>query len=327
MKHHSRKDRSLVVPPFHHRRATSGFASMDIIPPLLPDEYLEGYRGRLGAFNAFGERNQVSRFVSRLQPDGALAATSKRSFLDSVAIINQKSISDVVMAHTLWPLMAAIGRPSDPADIESIARHPIANFIFTRKARSGLWLCHDCVKEDLRERKFTYWRCSHQVPGRHSCQAHRTQLRVIGMEPLMVDAPDEVLHRAEGINEDLFAEIERNPLASRFGEFIDAVLKEKIIFEYSSCLSALRSAMCPADNDIHPKLPLERFLSRLENSLSVPWLSWVMPSVSPGRGHRAHFFSNWTITNTARFSITTLAIIASTIFSSTDEAIRALQRG
>lgn len=298
-----------------------------VIPPLLPDEHLECYRGRLGGFNAFSERSQVTRFIGRLQPDGSLEASSKRTFLESVAIVNQRSISDIVMQHTLWPLTAAIGRPSDPEKIESIAKNPFASDVFTRKTGPRLWLCQSCVKEDLRKRKFTYWRCSHQVPGLLRCQTHKTQLFFIGMESLMVDDPAEVLHRAESINADLHAEIEGNPLACRFGEFVDVVFKEKIIFEYSSCISTLRSAICPTVKDMHPRLPIESFLSRLQDSLSVPWLSWVMPSVIPGRGHRAHFFSNWIITNTAQFSITSLAIIASTIFSSTNEAIHALQKG
>lgn len=296
------------------------------IPFLLPDELLDGYRGRVAGLNAVGSRHQVTKFISRIKPDGLLGAPSGRYFLHSVAVANKKTVSEIVMGHTLWPLMSAINRPSNTSDIESMARHPRAVIAFTHKGREELWLCHKCVKEDIKTRKFAYWRCSHQVPGRHSCQAHGTRLLFVGMQSLMLDHPDEVFDRAQNIDDDLFVEIRRNRLASRFEEFMNVVFKEKIVFESSYCLSKLRSTVFPVGKDVNKNLQRNHFLSRLENTLSAPWISWVMPDVSPGKGHHAHVFRNWLTSSTLPFSITSMAIIASVIFPSTDEAICALKK-
>lgn len=299
---------------------------MHIIPSLLPDELLDGYRGRLAALNAIGSRQQVTKFISRIKPDGLLADPSDRYFLDSIAIANNKNVSEIVMEHTLWPLMAAIDRATTTNDIESMARRPRTVSAFSRKGREELWLCHNCVKEDIKTRNFAYWRCSHQVPGRHSCQAHGTRLRFVGMQSLMLDFPDEALHRAQNIDEDLFVEIRRNRLVSQFDDFMNVVFKEKITFEFTHCLSKLKSTVFPTGKDMNKKLQRQYFMSRLENTLSAPWLSWVMPDVSPGRGHQAHFFRNWFTSSTLPFSITSMAIIASVIFPSADEAIHALRK-
>jgi len=300
---------------------------MNVVPPLLSNEYLDGYRGRIGAFNGFNDRRQVRSFISLHDPSGMLQANTKRTFVESVAIVNSRCISDIVMEHTLWPLLSAIGRPTTQEGIESIARHQAATATFSRRARNGLWLCPSCIEVDLKTRYFTYWRRSHQMPGRHSCQEHGTRLRVVNAVSLMVDSPDEVLHRAKQIDESLFKEIQQSRLARRFEEFMDEVLEKKIVFEYSSCISKLKLAICPAGESIDPKLPLERFLRRLEKSLSVSWLDWLRPDISPGVGHLAPFFSAWTVTNSACFSINSLAIIANTIFPSADEAIHALRKG
>lgn len=298
---------------------------MPIIPLLMPDELLEPYRGRLAALNALDRRSQVTELASRLRSDGSLAGTSKRSFIESVAIVHQRSISDIIMEHTLWPLMAAIDRPSTPEKIESIARDLQKVGIFGRAPRKELWLCHKCVEEDLYRRKFAYWRRSHQVPGRHSCQSHGTPLRSIVMPLLLVEHPDDVLYRSESIDEGVFKGIRQNAYVGRTIDFLDRVLTGGIVLERLNCMAVLKATAYLQGNDLLLGVHYERFVSHLQNSFSLNWLRWALPNFQFRPGDRHRYVDACTIHEEKVASIVGIAVVSSALFASADDAIRALR--
>jgi hypothetical protein len=297
---------------------------MNIIPLLMPDELLEAYRGRLAAFNALDRRSQVTELASRLRSDGSLADASKRSFIESVAIAHQRSVSDIVMEHTLWPLMAAIDRPVTPEKIESIARNLQKAGIFGSASRRELWLCHKCVEEDLYRRRFAYWHRSHQVPGRHSCPSHGTPLRFITMPLLLVEPPDEALHRSESIDEAVSKGIPQNAHVGRAIDFLERVLADGIVLDRLNCMAVLKARAYQQGDDLLLKVHYARFVSRLESSFSLNWLRWAMPDLRFGPGLRHRYLDACTIHAEKVASIIGTAVVSSALFASADEAIKAL---
>lgn len=90
----------------------------------------------------------------------------------------------LIFNHTMYPYYAAFLLPKQADQVKQSMIGNKGSTIHTRigvsasnvKLKSHLWVCSDCIKEDMNTCGETYWRRIHQCPGVYICPKHETVL-------------------------------------------------------------------------------------------------------------------------------------------------------
>jgi hypothetical protein len=184
--------------------------------PLLPEELLSGYRGRLRSLNDIPDSKGVALAFTRLVAKDQRRNRQEHSFAEAAASLSGLSLHDVVMQHTLWPFAKALGRPTDVAQIEELARSVPGRTAIMRCARRHAWFCMECVQEDLGFWHTSYWRRSHQLPGALWCDKHLSALYRVDQGAIAEGPPDHHLATASEPDRDLVTQLTLNPVVKAF---------------------------------------------------------------------------------------------------------------
>ncbi|MDP4086128.1 MAG: TnsD family transposase [Bacillota bacterium] len=86
--------------------------------------------------------------------------------------------------HTMYPYYAAFLLPKQAKQVKKSMLDSKGSTIHTRigvsasnvKLKTNLWVCSDCINEDMDTYGETYWRRVHQAPGVFICPKHETVL-------------------------------------------------------------------------------------------------------------------------------------------------------
>lgn len=143
--------------------------------PILPDEFLFGYVGRL--ILSLGYQPAHARFADAVHIRlGSGDVCSTRSAVDILVEWSGVDIATITHQHTLAPAHLAF------VPIEGATYLSASDVRYARRAlgpQSAMpQFCLQCVKEDLNFWKFSYWRRTHQLPGITHCYKHRCRLSV-----------------------------------------------------------------------------------------------------------------------------------------------------
>ena len=79
----------------------------------------------------------------------------------------------------MLPFASETGRASKEVHVESkgsTVHTRIGVAASNVKLKTNLWVCSDCIKEDMDTYGETYWRRVHQAPGVFICPKHETVL-------------------------------------------------------------------------------------------------------------------------------------------------------
>jgi TniQ len=144
-----------------------------MIPRLLPDELLNGNFGRVGWVNG---TDQVGPIFKRALEDRGIDHHGLHP-VEMVAHTSGLDLETLICRHTYWALLNCGGYRSLSQQISMGMRKRSAPLF--RRSRVGVWLCPECVKEDLGFWRFSYWRRRHQIPGQYKCDKHMTPLAVV----------------------------------------------------------------------------------------------------------------------------------------------------
>ncbi|OJD60899.1 TnsD family Tn7-like transposition protein [Bacillus sp. NH11B] len=90
----------------------------------------------------------------------------------------------LIYNHTMYPYYAAFLLPKQAKQVKKSMLDSKGSTIHTRigisasnvKLKTKLWVCSDCIKEDIGTYGETYWRRGHQAPGVFVCTKHETVL-------------------------------------------------------------------------------------------------------------------------------------------------------
>ena len=116
---------------------------MDIVP-LLDDELLDGYRGRLAVLNNAESKAAIHQLFRVCFPVTA-ASDGQSTFVPSVALALGISLGDLLGKHTMWPLFAAFPDRSTEIDQEEFRYSPVNSSVWLKAARNSLWMCPQCI--------------------------------------------------------------------------------------------------------------------------------------------------------------------------------------
>ncbi|WP_374522545.1 TniQ family protein [Hydrogenophaga sp.] len=251
---------------------------MMIIPKILPDELLLSYRGRLMALNGTTNVTEIANLTAwALRVDTSVVPGPVQLLVESLARFNDLSVAELVQNHTC---AATLALPTAPAEYLYTSGMPTAltGRLMFSVGHTQFQFCPDCVREDLQAHYFSYWRRSHQLPGRHLCPVHRTPLLGVSQRGALTSTPDQHLGEAEFAPEELLAAEASSVMVQRAlalldwavqsGIFIDRARLAEVLGSRWSMLAQERS-VAATDAALHNYI-LEQF--------PLVWLrAWISP--------------------------------------------------
>ncbi|MBW8470644.1 MAG: TniQ family protein [Thiobacillus sp.] len=239
-----------------------------MIPRILPDELLHGYRGRL-------------RWVLGTQDIGqALQATSvsmdscegPRLELEVIAQANELSLHDLVCRHTHWSLLKS--HPPHPVEVQikAAAHRGLGVCTPCSTSRKGAWFCPQCVSEDLEFWQLSYWRLSHHIPGAHWCLKHQTALKTVSDRNAFDRPPHHWRLAAPSLTEGA-TQLQEFPTIVRYVEAFNLLTDQSGYLDRPAACRALRRLAGGGDD--HSRRQIADFtLTKLAHAnLDVAWLS------------------------------------------------------
>lgn len=152
----------------------------------MPGEPAAAYQGRLAIF--FGSKswtdfNDLARQYLR---DGTASGLSTSKFVQLAAIAGMSS-ADFARQHSMLGLFRLVVAAKDWAPFGSRNKIDDDGYVPSRSMhihRGEACLCPQCVEEDLKHWKFSWFRRSHQVEGIAWCPSHKVRLqRVTASDP------------------------------------------------------------------------------------------------------------------------------------------------
>lgn len=192
-----------------------------IIPKILPDEILLGYRGRLMALNGTNNATEIANLTAwALGVDTSTAQSPVQLLVESVARFNSLSVAELIKNHTCAATLALPIAPAEHLYSTGMPATQMGQLLFS-VGHSRFNFCPDCVREDLQAYYFSYWRRSHQLPGRHLCPVHRTPLESVSLRGALTSTPDQHLSEAESAPEELSAAEASNAMVQRALALLD----------------------------------------------------------------------------------------------------------
>lgn len=153
---------------------------MLIRPSLLPDEMDRGYLGRVKKWN--GHRDKKAALEAMREWLGEEIHPSQGEFGATIRMLScvaGVALDQFVAHHTTLPWRRAITPHKTNVEHGCALDKGILTISGMRLIRAGAVLCRDCVQEDQETLGFSYWRRSHQLPGRCLCEKHQTPLQMV----------------------------------------------------------------------------------------------------------------------------------------------------
>lgn len=297
------------------------------IVPILDDELLSGYRGRLANLNNCRQVLELQALMKARFP--VQQADGQSHFVANVGAALNRSVRDLVDGHTLWPLFATFPE-ADTSSKED--RTPYSNnhaHLWMRSARDRMALCPACIAADLEDPDlhFSYWRRAHQVPGLMHCQQHGDALQFVEPPAEIGLFPHELMDAAKPAAEPALHFSRNSPVAQRTVALLFKVLTGAVMRHRPSVTNALNErAQQLAGVDASWGIP--RALSeRISAEVDEHWLKDLRPHQKGGRrvaNGRQIFFQSVLGVPSGALSAAAAALVAALVFETVEEAAQAL---
>jgi hypothetical protein len=153
---------------------------MLIRPSLLPDEMDRGYLGRVKKWNWHSTKQETLEAMREWlgeQPNPAPGEYGATILL--LSRVADVALEQFVAEHTTLPWRRAITPHKTNIEHGSTTDEGILTVSGIRLVRPGAVFCRDCIQEDQETLGFSYWRRSHQLPGKCLCEKHQTPLQLV----------------------------------------------------------------------------------------------------------------------------------------------------
>lgn len=295
----------------------------DIIPVILPDEVIDGYRGRIAGCNGLKKSEAVTRLLCEHVTGQGLTDRRPANFLEAAALANRLTFDDFVARHTCYAISNLIGRRPTAADSGDTAiRHAKVTTLHARAARMAL--CPVCVKQDLKQFRFAYWRRRHQIAGQILCHAHACGLQFIERIDQVSVSPAEAAQHARSLPLDYALRLSENPFITCAIEILDKIVEQNLVLDLQNCQAACRGAVLATGED--PSAPgwFSKFSARMDDAFGFEWLARTCRRAKLRPGEMRTFAFGAFGGRSAALSHTALAVVAGLLFPSASAAIAAL---
>lgn len=192
------------------------------IPEIMPDEFILGYLGRIGAVNGIKSESAL-RTALREWYKHQIGSISDGTLVEHLSYASGITLHHFACHHTLIPVFRAVASHLHEHEHGDISDFGLLSAHAPRLMRKDLQICTECIKEDIDYLGFTFWRRSHQLPGIDWCQKHATALHSVERKTDFFKQPSNAIGDSEKctVNQD---EIESNSILRRYVELLQIVL-------------------------------------------------------------------------------------------------------
>ena len=182
--------------------------------------------------------------------------------------------------------------------------------------------CPSCVAEDVNKRSFSYWRRSHQVPGRVACAVHGSALWTTAEPELAPSGPEDVSESSRPFEEVAFRRLANNAFVSRALAILDTIMLESLHIDWDACNRALRKAMIDGVDDRSSALSMHAISTLIETAFTMDWLTYAKPGASLTSGGTHTFVAHCLYEKTEYAPYVSMAVVASFLFPTAEAALR-----
>lgn len=295
-----------------------------LIPHLLPDELLDGYRGRIRALNELRDARGVVEAWNAMVYGIAGSQLCTMAFAELTARHNGRRIYDVVLRHSLWPFTTAIGRPCTTQAIEALITTQAGRTATMRHARSHAWLCTECVSEDLGFWRTSYWRRSHQLPGAFWCDKHRCILGRVWTGALDSGPPANHIRVAEFKDVDFAEHLTTIPEICNFLDICAGILESDRPLDRANSAAVLTRQAIACGICKQPEDAGAALTELVRKRLPVVWCREVFPKIDWSQRNAIAMLDAQCRVRGYPASTTGIAFAAGLLFNTADDALRAL---
>jgi hypothetical protein len=224
----------------------------------------------------------------------------------------------------MWPLVAAF---PERAMLEDSGKSPYADrfsTVWLELRRSRLALCSDCIKGDLRDLHFSFWRRSHQVPGQFHCQRHKTELLFVARPIFLKSKPDELVDGAQAGEPSAVSAAAANPVALRTLALLLGILGCTVTVPRSVVMESLRQLALVRTHTTETLEAIRTLSLQIAESIPGAWLRELMPLMkSLGRNGSA-FVRAGIQQGSLHTSAASVALVTAFPVDSSDEGLAVL---
>jgi hypothetical protein len=315
--------RSTLVPHPSTQVAVASESEI-VVPPPLPNEILQGWRGRVSVLNSLKTDAEVEAALLDVAAKKPQTVGDDPDFVDCAAAALGTPRQELIRRNTLTPFFDALNnlkqnKPGQPSYQQRTyqKRAPL------RLDGKHALFCPQCAAEDVAFWGFSYWRRSHQLPGAFCCSTHGEALVIAGDRKCFDHCPDNFLND----HMQTCAQPDDGPagvILSRYARIAEDILDNASTIE-SSAASSLLGALAKAAELSTSKQRVRKTVSTyLMDLLPLTWLEDTLPRVTWQRDKYISTIDGACTPNTTRYTAATLCLLAAVFYSDADQAIAEL---
>lgn len=249
-------------------------------PAPFPDEFYEGYYGRLARLNGLPTKAQNlssivrSQFPTGVFPDGRL------SIIELLAYSASMPLHDFVRNHTLLPYRRAVASHKPELEHGDSSDRALIRSAGPRVARPGAYFCVACIDEDYRDIGMSYWRRCQQLPGMYVCSEHQRTLSYVDKSNAFLQAPSVWIDSANVLNEQWAMENHNHPAVSRFLNLSLTLANSKLPFQAKKVRPLLAKQARERGIHISSATATEYLSDRIVSAFPAQWLETIFPGLT-----------------------------------------------
>lgn len=295
-----------------------------IVPKIQPDELLGGYRGRIAAFNHLCTPQEVSSALGKHFPEAARWRNQSLTFIHAAAAANGLTPELIMDRYSCYPIYARVDK-NVSRDLDS------------ERVLSGLWsialqvpglrvrACSACVEEDLTTRSFSYWRRSHQVPGRFLCPEHGRPLWRTDPSALLGSGPDDAARRDRVFKDLVTARLAKNTFIAKAVSLLDMLLLVSKPLDRAAASMILRRRLSIGGTGPASEATVRSISKKLIEAFDPAWLRFAVPEVGKSGSGLSRIVAG-ALNPNAGPSCVSISILACMAFPTAAQALRALSQ-
>jgi len=296
------------------------------IPPLLPDELLLGYRGRLANIH---HRIRTADIHQQLRENFVPPQDFEgRSLLvGCLATALNTSVNQLLRDHTLMPLIAAFPESDEESPNNEIDLEDSSSSIWLRLTRARLAMCPDCIEDDLKRLHFSYWRRSHQQPGLFRCHQHGGALMFIAHRSFLCESPDEVLGQCDEEDAEALVASTENEIVVRANALIGATLNSTRSATHAAVTEKLQALAIVHSGGLDLKSTIDKISTGVLRAVSEAWRQDLMPTTGLSDDASSRLVGRALQAEQPRLPAAAICFVTAVLVLSVDEGLRILGVG
>jgi len=293
-------------------------------PAPFPEELDRGYLGRVMRLNGTATAKETEALMSIWS---GVADKSRRevSCLELLSKVADVELPQFARQHSTLPFRRGITsyQPDLPHGSESNR-----SMLWTtgmRLARTGVYFCAECAKEDQDFHGQSYWRREHQLPGLLWCQKHTTALKYVEHKHAFLSPPAAYLHNCQAIDETWAKEAFDNQFIQRYLEISFGLMDREAPLDVKR-VSAILKASASGFQTHGGKVKAPLLSDAVITAFGRPWLATVLPRLAdkPVGVLLSQLDGVLFLSNSAS-SVSAYILACALLFESADTALNTLQ--